>query len=237
MAYVEDDALTKSLKSLADYHKNLCVEAYTEAERRKRELPLTRFDSKLIPVIVNSFWKPRLMFDYVSTFLKIKGELINEELAINTLSGAIRTAHTFIEFIFADRSILLDFDIVDLASIYDGEEHVKLPRKETFSQEEKEDCLKRMNGLLASRGKGLSLIEGVLIPLSRMKEIEDAQKVLNYSINGKKSQRIPNDSSCLCAYCQTQPGMLHLPGCLLERCPFCGEPAARCNCKSELIPA
>jgi hypothetical protein len=69
--------------------------------------------------------------------------------------------------------------------------------------------------------------------------IEEAQKILEYSIGGTRYPRVPygageNDNNAdrqPCHDCRVVLGYLHVPGCDVERCPACGRQAIGCDCE------
>ena len=68
--------------------------------------------------------------------------------------------------------------------------------------------------------------------------IEEAQKILEYSIRGILYCRVPygaddadgNAERMSCHDCHVPLGYLHVPGCDAERCPACGRQAIGCGC-------
>lgn len=69
-------------------------------------------------------------------------------------------------------------------------------------------------------------------------EIEAAQKIRTYTIEGEDHPRIPFGSESIapnpqrrhCRDCSVLIGELHVPGCLVEECPVCGDQANGCGC-------
>lgn len=68
--------------------------------------------------------------------------------------------------------------------------------------------------------------------LQWQREIMKAQYQLTYELNGTSYPRIPYSGSDPCRDCAVQSGMLHVPGCCLERCACCKEgQAISCGCR------
>lgn len=69
------------------------------------------------------------------------------------------------------------------------------------------------------------------------KRVELSQRVKHYEIEGKQYEREPYDVDEVgietCHDCGVARGMLHIPGCDVERCPCCGCQAISCNCDNE----
>jgi hypothetical protein len=69
--------------------------------------------------------------------------------------------------------------------------------------------------------------------------IEEAQKLLEYSIGGVRYPRVPygaenddwNAEHMPCHDCRVVKGQFHVPSCDVESCPACGGQAIGCDCQ------
>jgi hypothetical protein len=83
---------------------------------------------------------------------------------------------------------------------------------------------------------------GVHVRKDFPREIVEAQKTKSYTVGDKVFTRVPygqekawlvidpHFASIPCHDCAVLKGQLHVPGCDVEECPNCGEPAFGCGC-------
>jgi hypothetical protein len=61
-------------------------------------------------------------------------------------------------------------------------------------------------------------------------QIDAAQQLTAYLIDGKRVPRTAHDGAQPCRDCAVTHGQLHVPPCCVERCPGCGAQAITCEC-------
>ena len=71
-------------------------------------------------------------------------------------------------------------------------------------------------------------------------KIEEAQTITSIEVDGKVFSRIAfgeeacgRDTSRPCRDCGVLEGEFHVLGCLVERCPKCGDQLHGCSCKKK----
>ena len=82
---------------------------------------------------------------------------------------------------------------------------------------------------------GIEMVEGW------PERIEEAQKLLEYSIGGVRYARVPygaendewNADDGPCHDCSVVKGQLHVSSCDVEQCPACGGQAIGCDCEHD----
>ena len=79
---------------------------------------------------------------------------------------------------------------------------------------------------------------------SLLDEVAAAQRVVTYTIGGKRYPRVKYGDETLdwdaekgpCHDCGAGIGQYHVPGCDVEQCPACAEQAISCRCAYERRP-
>jgi hypothetical protein len=86
----------------------------------------------------------------------------------------------------------------------------------------------------------LIVYRGVPMAKGWPEEIEAAQHVLSYELNGRSfpRTRYGDERSHIspehpCHDCRVFKGEFHVPGCDMEECPVCGEQLISCDCPFE----
>lgn len=80
---------------------------------------------------------------------------------------------------------------------------------------------------------------GMLMPPDWPQEIEEAQNLREYQIQGQAWHRMPrvgepdSEADNLCQECGVRVSELHVPGCRLETCPCCRGVLVECACEIE----